>query len=163
MSSFAPSLPQSNRAAPRQLPIPQLSPETIIAVTLLACVAVGALMAYDFKLGIGVLVGLCYLPLALVNLPLGIALWVPTTFLTGLPGISTASQAAGLVIALAWLGTLRSHAHDQGKHVPRGLLAPGGRVHRLAVALDGLGRGAGACRSPRCSPGWGARSCSPCS
>ena len=35
----------------------------------------------------GVLVGLCYLPLVLVNLPLGIALWVPTTFLTGLPGL----------------------------------------------------------------------------
>ena len=122
MSSFAPSLQPSNRAAPRPVPIPQLRPGTIIAITLIACVGVGALMAHDPKLGIGVLVGLCYLPLALVNLPLGIALWVPTTFLTGLPGISTASQAAGLVIALAWLGTLRSHAHDQGKHVPRGLL-----------------------------------------
>ena len=122
MSSFAPSLQPSNRATPRPLPLPQLSPGTITGITLLACVIVGALMAYDPKLGIGVLVGLCYLPLAMVNLPLGIALWVPTTFLTGLPGISTASQAAGLVIALAWLGTLRSHAQGQGKHVPRGLL-----------------------------------------
>ena len=122
MSSFAPSLPQSNRAAPRPLPIPQLSPGTITAITLIACVAVGALMAYDFKLGIGLLVGLCYLPLVLVNLPLGIALWVPTTFLTGLPGFDTASHAAGLVIAVAWLGTLRSHAHDQGRHVPARLL-----------------------------------------
>ena len=68
--------------------MPQLSPNTIIAITLVACVGVGALMAVRLRSSAsGVLVGLCYLPLALVNLPLGIALWVPTTFLTGLPGI----------------------------------------------------------------------------
>ena len=121
MSSLAPTLP-ANRAPVRQLPLPQLSPNTIVGVTLGACIAVGLLMAYDFKLGIGLLVGLCYLPLVLVNLPLGIALWVPTTFLTGLPGFDTASHAAGLVIALAWFGTLRSHAIEQNRHVPRGLL-----------------------------------------
>ena len=121
MSSLAPTLP-ANRAPVRQLPLPQLSSNTIVGVTLGACIAVGLLMAYDFKLGIGLLVGLCYLPLVLVNLPLGIALWVPTTFLTGLPGFDTASHAAGLVIALAWFGTLRSHAIEQNRHVPRGLL-----------------------------------------
>jgi putative inorganic carbon (hco3(-)) transporter len=121
MSSLAPSLP-ANRAAPRSFPLPQLSPNTIVGVTLAACIGVGVLMAYDFKLGIGLLVGLCYLPLVLVNLPLGIAIWVPTTFLTGLPGFDTASHAAGLVIALAWLGTLRSHAIEQNRQVPRGLL-----------------------------------------
>ncbi|MBN1529707.1 MAG: O-antigen ligase family protein [Thermoleophilaceae bacterium] len=121
MSSLAPVLP-ANRAAPRQLQLPQLSPNTIVTVTLAACVAAGVLMAYDFRLAIGLLVGLCYLPLVLVNLPLGIALWVPSTFLTGLPGFDSASHAAGLVIALAWFGQLRAHASEQGRHVPRGLL-----------------------------------------
>src|SRR5829696_2144042 len=121
MSSLAPSIP-ANRAAPRSFPLPQLSPNTIVGVTLAACIGVGVLMAYDFKLGIGLLVGLCYLPLVLVNLPLGIAIWVPTTFLTGLPGFDTASHAAGLVIALAWLGTLRSHAIERNRQVPRRLL-----------------------------------------
>jgi putative inorganic carbon (hco3(-)) transporter len=121
MSSLAPTLP-ANRAAPRSFPLPQLSPNTIVGATLAACIGVGVLMAYDFKLGIGLLVALCYLPLVLVNLPLGIAIWVPTTFLTGLPGFDTASHAAGLVIALAWFGTLRSHAIEQNRQVPRGLL-----------------------------------------
>jgi O-antigen ligase len=121
MSSLAPTLP-ANRAAPRQLQLPQLSPNTIVTLTVAACIGVGVLMAYDFKLAIGLVVGLCYLPLVLVNLPLGIALWVPSTFLTGLPGLDSASHAAGLVIALAWFGQLRAHASEQGRHVPRGLL-----------------------------------------
>ncbi len=139
MSSLAPTLP-ANRAPVRQLPLPQLSPNTIVGVTLGACIAVGLLMAYDFKLGIGLLVGLCYLPLVLVNLPLGIALWVPTTFLTGLPGFDTASHAAGLVIALAWFGTLRSHAIEQNRHVPRGLLLIVAVFIIWLGALDAVGR-----------------------
>jgi O-antigen ligase len=67
-------------------------------------------------------VGLCYLPLVLVNLPLGIALWVPTTFLTGLPGFDSASHAAGILIAFAWLGTLRARAREHDGSVPRGIL-----------------------------------------
>ena len=105
---------------------------------------------------------LCYLPLVLVNLPLGIALWVPTTFLTGLPGFDTASHAAGLVIALAWLGTLGSHAHEQGRHVPRGLLLLVAVFIDLAGALDALGRAAGHVLHGAAALAWRARSCSPC-
>ena len=112
----------AQQVAPRHLQVPQLSPNTIVTLTVAACIGVGVLMAYDFKLAIGLVVGLCYLPLVLVNLPLGIALWVPSTFLTGLPGFDSASHAAGLVIALAWFGQLRAHASEQGRHVPRGLL-----------------------------------------
>jgi O-antigen ligase len=110
------------RIAPRSAPIPQLSPNAIIGIVLAACLAVGALMAYSPPLAVGLVVALCYVPLVLVNLPLGIALWVPTTFLTGLPGFDTASHAAGLVIAFAWLGTLRARAHEQHRSIPRGVL-----------------------------------------
>jgi O-antigen ligase len=99
-----------------------LSPAWIVGAAVLACAAVGALMAYDPKLAVALLVALCYLPLVLIDLPLGIALWVPTTFLTGLPGFDSASHAAGLLIAFAWFGTLRSRAREQDSTVPRGLL-----------------------------------------
>jgi O-antigen ligase len=122
MTTVAPRLQAPQRVAPRQLQLPQLSPNLIIAVALLACVVVGALMAYSPPLAVGLVVGLCYLPLVLVNLPLGIALWVPTTFLTGLPGFDSASHAAGILIAFAWFGTLRARAREHDATVPRGML-----------------------------------------
>ncbi|HEU0023644.1 MAG TPA: O-antigen ligase family protein [Thermoleophilaceae bacterium] len=120
MSTLAPRV-QPPPASPRAA-LPPLNPAVIIGVVFVACLAVGALMAQNPPLAIGLVVGLCYLPLVLVNLPLGIALWVPTTFLTGMPGVSAASQAAGLLIAFAWFGTLRARAHREHVHAPRGLL-----------------------------------------
>ena len=121
-------------------------------MTLGACLAVGLLMAYNLQAGIGLLVGLCYLPLVLVNLPLGIALWVPTTFLTALPGFDTASHAAGLVIASPGSGRCGSRAIEQTGAVPRRLLLVLAALRRLAGAVDALGREARHRRSTALQP-----------
>ena len=121
MTAFAPRI-QAAPAAPAGPRLPPLNPALLTALTFAACVGVGVLMAYNLSTGIGVLIALCYLPLVLLNLPLGIALWVPTTFLTALPGFDTASHAAGILIAIAWLGTLRRRARESDAPVPRRLL-----------------------------------------
>ncbi len=134
-----------------------LSPNTIIALVFVACVGVGSLMAVNPKLAVGALVALCYLPLVLINLPLGIALWIPTTFLTGVPGIDSASHAAGLLIAFAWFGTLRNRAREQPGRHPDQAAAGGGAPRRVVRPVDDLGREARRRRSPPSSPGRPAR------
>jgi O-antigen ligase len=116
------SAPRLQQVAPSATPILSLSPNAIISIVFVACVGVGSLMAINPKAAVAALVALCYLPLVLINLPLGIALWIPTTFLTGLSGFDSASHAAGLVIAFAWFGTLRNKAREQQVAIPTKLL-----------------------------------------
>ena len=52
------------------------------------------------------------MPLVLVNLRLGLALWVPLIFLQGVPALNLGSKAAGLLIVVAWIGNLRSMRGD---------------------------------------------------
>src|SRR3954454_12419594 len=55
-------------------------------------------------MGAAALLGLCYAPLVLVNLRLGVVLWVPLTFLEGLPLFNLGGKAAGLIVAVGWIG-----------------------------------------------------------
>ena len=93
---------------PRRVSLPYLPTTVVAGGAALVAAAVGVLLASDPAMGAALLVALCYLPVALINLPVGIALWLPTTFLNDLPGVDVASHAGGAVIALAWLGTLRA-------------------------------------------------------
>src|SRR4029077_19736469 len=61
-------------------------------------------------LGIAALIGICYAPLVMVNLRVGLALWVPLTFLEGLSLFNAGGKAAGLLIVVAWLGMGRALA-----------------------------------------------------
>lgn len=73
-----------------------------------AAVVVGTAMAIEPLAGVTVLVGLCYVPVVLVNLPLGIALWLPIVFLAELSLPVPAGAAAGILVILAWVGTART-------------------------------------------------------
>jgi O-antigen ligase len=75
------------------------------------------------------LVALFYAPLVLVNLPLGIALWIPIVSIHSLPVVWIAPNAALILIALAWLGTLA---------YPRRSLLQGVGRHRRLWVLVGL-------------------------
>jgi len=111
-SASAPSL--QARAA---LELPSLPPRAIAAGTvLLACLA-GALIAVAPAKGLALVLVACYVPVVLLNLPVGLALWLPTTFLTGVEGIDTASQAGAVLIAFAWLGNLRRQRHATAPQV----------------------------------------------
>jgi O-antigen ligase len=66
---------------------------------------VGMLLAMDQPKGIGLVLGLCWIAVALLDLALAVALWIPLLFLADLPHISTALHAASILIVVAWLGT----------------------------------------------------------
>ncbi|HUR84044.1 MAG TPA: O-antigen ligase family protein [Solirubrobacteraceae bacterium] len=80
----------------------------IPAAALAAALLVGILLAQHVTLGIGLLIAACYLPLVLVDPTLGLALWVVLVFVEHLPAVSIGPNAAGILVALAWLGTLRA-------------------------------------------------------
>lgn len=80
-------------------------PATLIAGgALLAAAMIGLLLAYDPVYGIAALFALLYVPLALVNMPLAIAMWLPLLFLEGLPGGAMLPDAGAVVVVGAWLG-----------------------------------------------------------
>lgn len=93
--------------AARPVPLDSLRP-AIPAAALTASLLIGALLAEKITLGIGLLIAACYLPLVLVDATLGLAVWVALVFIEHLPAVSVGPNAAGILVALAWLGTLRA-------------------------------------------------------
>jgi O-antigen/teichoic acid export membrane protein/O-antigen ligase len=69
-----------------------------------SALAIGALTAHKPSLGIVGVVGLAYVPLVLLDLPVGIALWGALVFFSGVVGGAT--SAAELLLAIAWIGVL---------------------------------------------------------
>ena len=111
-------------------PAPALSsPRPLIAAALAGAVLVGLALAVSPAAGLALLVGLCYLPLVLLDLPLGIALWVPLAFLTELSLPIPVGAAAGLLIVIAWLGTIRERQSPARRFI---------EGHRRLMGLLGL-------------------------
>jgi len=76
----------------------------------MAAILVGVITAGRPSLGVGVMVGVIYGPLVLLNLPVGIALWIALVFSQHLSIVSIAPTAASILIGLAWFGTVRERA-----------------------------------------------------
>jgi O-antigen ligase len=92
---------------PRRPQAPALGASWPIGIAaLLAALLVGVLLAANPGLGIAALLGLLYVPVILLNLSLGVALWVPLAFVENLPAASLGPTAVGLLVLVAWLGTL---------------------------------------------------------
>jgi O-antigen ligase len=86
-----------------RLPVP---PAVVAGIALAASAAVGTAMAYSPRLGVAAAMSLCYVPLVLLNLRLGIVLWLPVIFLPAVAALDVGPNAAGLLILFAWLGAL---------------------------------------------------------
>ena len=84
-----------------ELPVPRAAVLGVAAVT---SAAVGATMVVDVRLGVAVVLALFYVPLVVLNLPVAVALWVPTAFLNNVRAMSFAPELAGLLIVFAWAG-----------------------------------------------------------
>src|SRR3954471_3454626 len=115
--------------------LPEGTPTAITVGALAAAAMVGALMTLSVPAGLAALIGLCYAPLVLVNLRLGLALWVPLTFLEGLAAFNAGGKAAGALVALGWLPPPPPAAPRPARGAPRaprlGVLVA---RHRVAVA-----------------------------
>ena len=88
--------------------LPFVPPGLIVGAAILGALLVGVLLAREVTLGVGLLIALCYVPIVFVNLPLGLGLWVAIFFVERLPFVSVGPNAAGILVALAWIGTLAS-------------------------------------------------------
>jgi hypothetical protein len=73
---------------------PDRTSSSLGIATLLTAALTGAALATNVPYGLALLCAAFYLPIAVLNLPLAVALWVPLVFLGGrLPG--SCSSAAG--------------------------------------------------------------------
>ncbi len=77
------------------------------AVPVLAAIAgaviVGAAVAADLSIGLGLVAAACYAPLVVVNLRLGIALMVPLLFVDDIYAFNQGAKAAVALTILAWV------------------------------------------------------------
>ena len=120
-------LPVSSPSA-SLLGLPQLTPRMVVTAAGLTALLIGALMALGAQLAVALLAAAFYAPIALMNLPLGLALWFPSVFISYLPGLGNATHAAAVFLGIAWLGTFAARGRSVG--------VPGGGQHlALAVGL----------------------------
>ncbi len=100
MSAHRTSLPS------RPLPPAFSSPTPLAVAGALAALLVGVLLAKNVTLGAAALLGLLYAPLVLIDLPLGVALWIPLVFVERLPVARIGPTAVAIMVGVAWLATL---------------------------------------------------------
>lgn len=71
---------------------------------------IGLLLAARLKLGVGLLIAMCYGPLVLIDLPIGLAIWVGLVLVQHLAIVSVAPNAAGILVAAGWFAALRTRS-----------------------------------------------------
>jgi O-antigen/teichoic acid export membrane protein/O-antigen ligase len=93
----------SPRTALRRLP-----PAPVVVVGAVICGAViGLTMATSVRAGLGLLFCLFFIPIAFVDLPLGVGLWLPFLFFPAVSALNEAGKVGGLVLIAAWLWSRR--------------------------------------------------------
>ena len=86
---------------------PLESPTTpVLAAAVIFTPLVGVALAVDLAFGLALVAVICYLGISLLSLRAAVALWLPLTFLGALPAFNLAAEAAGLLLAVLWLGQL---------------------------------------------------------
>jgi putative inorganic carbon (HCO3(-)) transporter len=76
---------------------------SVVALGVAVAVVIGSLLAVDPLLGVAGLVAAIFVPVVLLNLPLGVVLWAPLAFINAVPFVSLASMGVLALIAVAWL------------------------------------------------------------
>jgi O-antigen ligase len=82
------------------------SPPLYVAAGLLSAFVAGALIAYNMPVGLKLLAAAGYVLIVFMNLPAGLGVWIVVNFFDATPTLEFAVKAAGIVLALAWIGTL---------------------------------------------------------
>lgn len=101
----------------------------VAAGCLAIALAAGVVVAVSPLAGLGLLGALAFVVLLVVDLPLGVALWVPTLFYEAHPVVNLGAKGAGLLILAVW--ALR---HDTGPAIRLVVR----RHARLAVVIAAL-------------------------
>lgn len=102
----------ASRSFPSASQAPVFASQAPLAVIgLLVAVVLGVLLAKEVMLGVAFLTGLVYAPIVLLDIALGVGLWVPLLFLERVPALSRGPAAVSIMVGLAWLATLPSRRH----------------------------------------------------
>lgn len=80
------------------------TPRPILILAGLASLGVGLGLAVRPELGVAALLGVLFLPILLLNLPLGLAAWISFVFVENVIAIPTLLI---IMVVLAWIGSLR--------------------------------------------------------
>src|SRR4051794_21370729 len=67
----------------------------------------------------GVLIGLLYAPLVFLNFRVGLALFIALVFIRFLPALSVGPNAAGILVLVAWVGTMADRREAVRHYVAR--------------------------------------------
>ncbi len=101
-------IPSGARTADRL----SLTPQTaLVATGILTAGLVGALLPISVPAAVGVLSIAILVPVALVNLPLGVALWVPFAFIYVVPGVDPISTGLLGLLVVACLAVISVNRH----------------------------------------------------
>ena len=92
-------------------------PPALITATAVATGLVGGLLiGARGGLGLAFLLAVLYIQLAIVNLPIALALWVPLVVLQRLPQVGLGSNMALVVLVMGWLGMLAYAGLDRSEY-----------------------------------------------
>jgi len=95
--------------------VPRIPPAIIAAVALLIAIVVGRFFADGHtNYAAALVLGVCYGPLVLFNLPLAFAVYVAVTFMQGISALSVAPNSMGVLVLLGWLGTFINRSARTG-------------------------------------------------
>ena len=100
---IAPSTPA---VSPGRLLLP---PWLLVAAAVGGAAVAGVAMTVDVRLGIGAALGICYVPIVLLNLQLAIVLWIPFSALVAADPMNV-GPLGGMMILVAWFGTVATRA-----------------------------------------------------
>ncbi|MEO7197428.1 MAG: hypothetical protein ABIZ50_03055, partial [Solirubrobacterales bacterium] len=89
----------------------EVDPRVLFGMALAAAVIAGSLFALDPVFGVAAMLVFIYVPVTLVNLPLGVVLWVPLAFIVVTFKVNTASIALLILLMIAALGVLPARRH----------------------------------------------------
>lgn len=92
----------------RPVPVARATASSVgLAIGALAAAAVlASVLAYDTKVGVELLVGLCFAPIALLRLPLAICVWVALLFFSRTSTLDASLDKVLLFIGVCWIGLL---------------------------------------------------------
>lgn len=89
----------------------------VVGGGVVAGILIGILVAWNPLAGVAIVFALVYAPLAMINLPLAMALWLPLLFLEGLPGTAMLPEVGLAAIAAGWLGQALHHGSWQRRQL----------------------------------------------
>jgi len=82
-------------------------PLIVTAGAAASALLMGLIMAYDLPKGVGLMLGLAFLPVLVFDLALALSIYVALVFIAQLPFTGPAETLVGLLVLAAWAGALR--------------------------------------------------------